>query len=325
MKGILFFIAFFAFPILHAQNPISGINMRKNSKWPSQSSGKTVISVSWENPTSDNKQQRKWVREAIEQTWEEHANIDFTGWGKANNNSRGIRILIDNTAHPHTKGLGTALDGRKDGMVLNFKFLGNFQCYQKIEDCIKFIAVHEFGHALGLAHEHNRLDCLCHEQPQGSDGDFYVTPCDLNSVMNYCNPKWANYGNLSPLDIRGIQKIYGIPSTSISSIKFDEIRFVPCSSNPPHIKTIKQKISKDNAFKVFMYTQEHRPVPQKAIANLSNSKYTIRYFHPDDKAKVEDLRKMLLNQGSEFKDISIQNMLPKVSKTYPNYIEIWIK
>ncbi|MGH1337230.1 MAG: hypothetical protein ACRBFS_13995 [Aureispira sp.] len=325
MKGILFFIAFFVFLTLHAQNPISGINMRKNSKWPSQSNGKTVISVSWENPTNDNIQQRNWVREAIEQTWEQHANIDFVGWGKASSNTRGIRIIIDNYGHPHTKGLGTTLDGKKDGMLLNFKFLGNFGCYQKLEDCIKFIAVHEFGHALGLAHEHNRLDCLCHEKPQGSDGDFYVTPCDLNSVMNYCNPKWTNYGKLSTLDIKGIQRIYGKPSIVISKIKFDEIRFVPCSFNLPHIKSIKQKISKDKVFNVSLYTQEHDTVPEKAIANLPNNKYTIRYFHPDDKAKAEDLRKMLLQQSSEFKDISIQNMLPKMSRTYPNYIEIWIK
>jgi hypothetical protein len=150
------------------------------------------------------------VRRAVSESWEAASALRFTGWQKCAEKNQGIRILIEDSG-PHTKGLGRYLDGKPNGMVLNFTY-NNWspQCRTMHDFCVRAIAVHEFGHAIGLAHEQNRPDAPgeCQAIRQGSNGTVLLTPYDPHSVMNYCNPEYNNNGQLSEYDKIAVISVY---------------------------------------------------------------------------------------------------------------------
>lgn len=176
------------------------------SKWPTN-----TLSVCWENPSPTDETLRSVVRRAAEETWGANSALVFIGWGVCEENSAGIRILIDE-AHPHVKKIGRFGDGLRDGMVLNFSFeKWAPTCRLRIEFCVYAIAAHEFGHAIGFTHEQNRSDAPeeCKADSQGVTGDFLVTRYDNTSIMNYCSPAWNGNGKLSELDTVSVRAIYG--------------------------------------------------------------------------------------------------------------------
>ena len=78
----------------HEETPIGtleqSLSIGTSNLWTS-----TIIPTCWEEPKSSDLRERNWVRDAVENSWERESAINFIGWGACHENSRGIRITVD--------------------------------------------------------------------------------------------------------------------------------------------------------------------------------------------------------------------------------------
>jgi hypothetical protein len=171
------------------------------------------IPVCWEEAGDDAAKQL--IRGAIADSWEAASSVvRFSGWGRCTDKTNaGLRVVVRD-AFAYTSGLGNQLDNVRNGVHLNSwasRECGLPEPTKGAKDrCIISTAVHEFGHALGFAHEQNRPDTpdTCKQAPQGGNGDSTVGNWDQMSVMNYCNPVRNANGHLSANDARGLRQFY---------------------------------------------------------------------------------------------------------------------
>lgn len=216
--------------------------------WTVWQSAPVKLVVCWENPSAADPlpgetdqtsgwQRREWVRLALKRTWEREARIIFVGWqpcqdegnpatppntfgprrpGTADEN---IKIQITSTGGGQNPAHGSWGDYQQSGVILNL--------HHSNQAWYEYLAVHEFGHALGFYHGEERSDWDIPGCPQQDWGDpiYPWWPIavqelqwgdpDGDSAMAYCS---GGPDALSPGDVAGVTRAYErhLPGTLLS-------------------------------------------------------------------------------------------------------------
>ncbi len=185
---------------------LNGYVSRDDDRWPED-----VISVCFEQARGFERD-RQLIQQIVSSEFA-RADIHFSGWNICRNEDQGIRISFDeNAGMSKTKDFGRKNSEFNQNLLIGLKSrcAGVFSA----SVCEGNIAIHEFGHALGLRHEMNRRDNqTCTQDQTSGEGEdaLQLGTYDTRSIMDYCflyeaNAKLEALG-LSEQDVAALKAV----------------------------------------------------------------------------------------------------------------------
>lgn len=161
-----------------------------SGRWP-----KTNIKVCFTNLSDEIQPFADIIRKALEAQFNARTVYKFEGFSICGEDEN-IRVTIKaKSGRSFTQRIGFYVNNVPDGVTLFTKNETGLESRR----VFTAIALHEFGHALGLMHEQLHADSKCKlPETVPADQKLDLTPYDEDSIMNYCTVQQRYYAANAP-------------------------------------------------------------------------------------------------------------------------------